>query len=500
MTKGEEGETVSDEKADTESKAERGEQEELPKDFTVHRYDEQSPEPSPEVEQEEEAEPVEEKMEEKKETPAEQSAPSLDAGAPRFISRLVEDHKYRPDRPVDEIEAERPIRSPEHMKKEIAPRNYKRPIIIVLIAFVTFMVLLILFDLLISSLTVKISTPAEAIEKEVELTVEKDRQNPDFTQNIIGGTQVSQEKSVEKIFKSTGEKEAGDKATGTLTFKNEAGIDDTIAAGVTVTSTSGVEFILDQQVIVPKAQLNSAGDKVLGQATAPVTAKNAGSGGNMTSSTNYIVSGHSKVTASGSTSGGLTKKLKIVSKNDLDHAKDELKNQGEDELLAQISQNQATVVLDGAGLTEVLKFESSKNQGDEAEEFSAKAQVKYTTIGFSQADFRDAITKAVEKDLPADKSLLLASSDTITPQLLEGNINVGKLTVKGQLKSHIGQKPDTSGLSKQLRLKPIKKVKEILSANKDITVESVDLSPSIALPVAPILPSRIKINLEYSSK
>jgi hypothetical protein len=189
-----------------------------------------------------------------------------------------------------------------------------------------------------------------------------------------------------------------------------------------------------------------------------------------------------------------------VSKTDLDRAREELKNQGEDELLAQISQNQTTVVLDGAGLTEVTKFESSKNLGDEAEEFSAKAQVKYTTIGFGQTDFRDAVTKAVEKDLPADKSLLLASSDTITPTLLEGNINIGKLKIAGQLKSHIGQKPDTTGLAKELRLKPIKRVKEILSANKDITVESVDLTPSIVLPVAPILSSRIKINLEYSNE
>lgn len=481
---------------------------EIPKDFTVHRYDERADTKGEDEEQTTEADDaVQEKSRSLGRSPAGESRetgnePSVHQNeqATSFSSHAIEEHKFRSDKPVDEVEAERPIREPEHIKKEMPKRNYRRAMIITACVFVGLVLLFLLFDLMVSTLTIKISTPAEEISREIELTVEKDRPAPDFDQNIIGGSQKSLEKSVEKVFKSTGEKDAGDKAKGTLTFKNEAGVDDTVAAGTSVTSTTNVEFTLDQQVVLPKAQLNSAGDKVLGQATAPVTAKNPGSLGNMNSSATYIVSGHSKVTALGGTTGGVTKKLKIVSKSDLDRAKEELKNQGESELFTQIGQNPDQIALEGAGVTEVATFESAKNVGDEAEEFSAKAQVKYTTIVFSQNDFRDAITKAIEKTLPQDKSLLLGSSDTVAPSLKEGNVNIGKLTIVGKLASHIGQKPDISGWSKTLRLKPIKKVKEIIESNKDITVEDVTLGPSIALPIAPILSSHIKINLEYSKK
>lgn len=458
--------------------------EDLPKDFTVHRYDEEEKD-----EEEEPAEPAE---------PEERTEHKL-PGEDEFVSRHIPEAVEKP-KSADEIEAERPIREPQHIEPKKQAKIKRRSIIIFIASLVGFIVLFAFFDLAVARLTIKIAMPADEIQKDADVVVEKDRKVSDLEQGIIPGVQATKDKTVEKIFTSTGEKEAGEKAKGTLTFKNDAGVDDTVAAGTTVTSTSNVEFTLDADIALPKAVLNSAGDKVLGTATGAVTAKNPGVGGNLGANTNYVVSGKSKITATGATTGGVTKKLKVVSKNDIDKAKEELKSQGETELFKELAESKTDIYLEGAGLVELDKFEANKDTGDEAEQFSAKATVKYTTISFKGQDFRDAVMKAVEKTLPADKSLLASGADTINPKVKEGDINVGKITVTGSLTSHIGQKTDVSYLSKSFRLRRLKTIKEKLSAIQNVTVENIDLEPSFALPVGPILTRNIKINIDYTKK
>jgi len=109
-----------------------------------------------------------------------------------------------------------------------------------------------------------------------------------------------------------------------------------------------VEFTLDSEVTVPKASLNSNGDKVLGQASGAITAKDPGSQGNMNASTTYAIIGKSKITASGSTSGGITKKVKIVTKNDIERGKKELQNKNADSLVKDVESDKTKTFLDGS--------------------------------------------------------------------------------------------------------------------------------------------------------
>ncbi|MDH4358750.1 MAG: baseplate J/gp47 family protein [Candidatus Berkelbacteria bacterium] len=451
-------------------------------DFKVHRYDEGELGEQAEEKAEELAPKV--KKEEKEEG---------------FVSREIDDAP-KEMRSVHEIEAERPIREPQPSKPVPRKLKYKRLLIIGSLAFL-FLLIVVMADLVFARVTVKLGMPAEEVQKDVEVTVEKDRQVIDFEKNIIGGVQSVKEKSVEKVFKSTGEKDAGEAAKGTLNFRNEAGVDEAIAAGTTVTSTTNIGFTLDSAITVPKAVLDSNGDKVLGQTTGAVTAKNPGSGGNMPSSMAYIASGKPKISASGATSGGVTRKLKVVSKSDIDKAKSELKSQGEVELTALLAENKAETYVEGSGLVEIDKFESSKNAGDEAEEFSAKATVRMTVITFKADDLRQVVVKSVEKTLEGqDKSLLSSDTDTLATTLKEGGINVGKMVLNVNLKSHVGRRTDLAALSRSLRFKRIKTVRQKVSEVEGATLESVDLVPSFALPVSPVVSRNIKINIEYSQE
>jgi len=284
-----------------------------------------------------------------------------------------------------------------------------------------------------------------------------------------------------------------------LSFKNNDGSAQTINAGTVVRSSSGVDFVLDSTIVVPAATVNM-GNITLGKADGSVSAKNPGSNGNMSQSTTYSVTGKVGLTAEGSTSGGVTKKIKIVTEGDIDKARDDLQQQKMSDALSDADRAMGLMILEGSGVTELSNFSTSKNSGDEADDFTAKAKAKYTTIAFKLQDLEDVIVASIEKTLPQGKGLLLTGTDIFTPTLKDNQINTGKLQVAGNLKSHIGPKMDLTQLEKSWRFKPIKTIRNSLTGIPGVTVQSISLWPNYSLPLAPALTRNINVNLEYNAK
>jgi len=466
--------------------------ESLPKEFTIHRYDEDDGPPEKEEESPSDS------------LPASSVETSSDASPQpseeEFVKRPVGDLKQEADR--HEQESARPIRY-EDIKNSRTKRNRvdRRRVIYIAVASIAFLALLLLTDLLIARLAVTIKVDADEINENVELVVEKDRKEISASEGIIPGTLVSKESEFEKTITSSGEKNVGEKAKGIVVFKNESGVDEEIAGGTSLKSSSSVEFTLDSSIVVPKATLNSAGDKVLGQASGAITAKEAGAQANMSSSTTYAILGKSKITVSGSTSGGVTKKVKIVTKSDIERGKSELQDANKDKLINDAkSENQGKTFLDEAGTVELTEYSVNKSVDDEADNFVAKGKLRYSVLVFDVNDLREAAFAKVESDLEDGRGLVKTESDEVTADIIENQTNVGKLKLSVNVKSHVGPKVDIAGQSLALRTKPLKTVKQKLSELEGVEVSEVSLSPSWVLPIAPILKSNIKINVEYSSK
>jgi len=495
------------------------EQEELPDEFKIHRYDDeqlaQAQAASPEGQTSQEQPAMSEKNLEndaKSEAPApqvikeihiektierEKSEPNEDSGFVSHAVGTVEDVREKVD--PHHLEAERPIRY------EATPSKSKRPTvkklwIVYSLSFVAILIIALGALLGFEKMTVSATIAADKIEKEVDVKVEKDRQTVDPEAAIIGGTQVAKEASLSRTFDSSGQKETGEKAKGNLTFKNESGVDETIDGGNSVTSISGIGFTLDQKITVPKAQLNAAGDKVLGQTTGAVTAKESGSSSNLSASTNYIASGHSKIAVSGATTGGTTKIIKVVTKTDIENAKRSLQDQGKDDLSKQVVPSADQILLEGASNSELSDFTTDKNAGDESDKFTAKGKAKITAMLYKSTDLKQVVSFVVEKNLPAGKGLLLSDADMLSAKVKEADINIGKLTIVAGLKSFVGPKVDLSSLKKSWRLKSVKKIRDSLAAVEGVKVNSVVLSPAYSLPFGPLLTRNMDLKLEYTQK
>lgn len=166
----------------------------------------------------------------------------------------------------------------------------------------------------------------------------------------------------------------------------------------------------------------------------------------------------------------------------------------------EISQDKTMVFLTDANVTELNNFSADKNAADEADTFVAKAMIKVMTLGYKSDDFKQAVIQAVSATLPSGQGLLTSDADTIATQLKDNNINTGKITILGKLDSHVGPKIDIAGMTKSWRLKRLKTIRQSIENIPGATVGDISITPSIALPLAPILSSHMTLNLEYTKK
>jgi hypothetical protein len=133
---------------------------------------------------------------------------------------------------------------------------------------------------------------------------------------------ASEDISVE--FDATGEKDVGEKATGTVNFSNSSPLSQAIEAGTELTSVSGKVYTVVSAVTVPRASLAWCGSSPCasaGTASGDIVASESGESYNGASGT--MTGGPSGVstTINGATSGGTTKMAAIVTEEDITKAR-----------------------------------------------------------------------------------------------------------------------------------------------------------------------------------
>jgi hypothetical protein len=170
-------------------------------------------------------------------------------------------------------------------------------------------------------------------------------------------------------FTATGSKDAGDKATGTVTFYNYISNTAVVPSGTTITA-NGKSFTTtaDSSVVGP-AKINPDHSITPGTGTAPITANAAGTDSNMTNASGSNVQvGNNSLATSVTTSGGTSKTVTVVSADDLTKAKSDLGIQLADDakqnLTTQLANREVTFK-DGSDTTQAGDVTSTVKVGDQ---------------------------------------------------------------------------------------------------------------------------------------
>ena len=315
----------------------------------------------------------------------------------------------------------------------------------------------------------------------------------------------SVEKEASKDFATTGTKDVGEKAKGTIVLTNETGTDQPLVASTRFVSSGGLVFRSTVVATVPKAYLDAQGDKVNGSVSVSVVADVAGEKYNIAPS-NFTIPGlaasiQSKVygRSAASMSGGSTRKVKIVSEEDIQKAQAalmaELINSSREEALS-ASNKDEDMALDGSAGGSVILGASSLALGAEAETFkyNLKAEIKVMTI--KKSDFYNLLTLKIEKEIAKDKELLKGEMEKTTEnKVISLDTASGKMAVSSHVQAPVVAKMDLGVMKNNLKNKSTNDAVSYLKAFEEIADAEVSLWPFFAKKVPG--PKRVFINISY---
>ncbi|MDP4038511.1 MAG: hypothetical protein Q8P54_00900 [bacterium] len=399
---------------------------------------------------------------------------------------------------IDEAESTKPKKA----KKSKVP-NYSKlqKRIFVGIGIALALILLVFAGIFLISAKVIIFAQADKKDLGFNFTLNSSISTSDYQSLDISAKKVETSKDLNANFNASGKKDVGTKASGNIPIKN---CEDTnphnLPAGSKLTA-SGKNFITNNAVTIPDGQFSGGGLVCTSSAvTVAVTAADNGDSYNLTNATFTIISMSTKISGVGSTSGGTSKQVTVVTQADIDNAKkqmiDQASSSAKDELMKKDNKN--TKVFAETYASDVTNFKSSVEAGGEATSGSVSATVNYSMLSASVADLNLMFNKQIEADTQSEMEIYDNGYSAAQFKLIK-LVSSGNAQIKANTVSYIGKKIDKDSLSKKLTNKPKKQVQDIVKDNvpdaKSVQVEGLPFSPNM-----PILAKNIKIEVRVNTE
>lgn len=365
-----------------------------------------------------------------------------------------------------------------------------------LIFLIPIILLLLIFYLYVfaKSATITLDIKGNETDETINVTFAKERET-NASDNIISAEFISVSEDGKNSTATTGKKEVGDKAKGTVTMFNSNTTGATIPTGTVIISSNDLKFVTDKAVTVASASGDIFSGTDPGKADVTVTAEKFGTNFNLPSNTKFSVEGSSAIAAKNDKpfAGGTKKEVKVVSKKDHDKLSSDLQKQLEGEAKNDIQKKAKgdSVVLPNFISVEFDKKSFSKDVDDEATEVSLTATISYKGVSYKNSDIiafaKDKLVNTNTK-LEVDEKSIEASATDLKQK---GDNASAKLKIKASLVPKIDEKE----LAKEIKGKSIKDATEKLNQIDEVNRVDIKMFPPIPfLPdLLPFSSGKIKI-------
>jgi hypothetical protein len=204
------------------------------------------------------------------------------------------------------------------------------------------------------------------LEDKITIFVDPAIGNPDFEKNTLPGEVVEISLSGDKTSTTTGTKTIGDKATGEITIYR-AGSEIGLTVGTLIHGPGGLDFTLDSDVKVA-----SGSPSTPGMTKTKVTAKDIGAQYNLASNTTFTIgnysSGDMDAKNESAFSGGSSREINAVSKDDQTNLLDELTTELEEKAKQDLKQklDETKILIEDSIESTVEKSDFNHKVDDEA--------------------------------------------------------------------------------------------------------------------------------------
>lgn len=243
--------------------------------------------------------------------------------------------------------------------------------------------------------TITIYVKPQVLEKEFSVTFDTAAAGIDKEKIIIPASLKELEIDGKKTKAVTGEKLIGEKATGEVTIYNKTDVTKTFSKGTVLIGPDKLTFVLDSEIKVASrsSQKNESGEQVTyGKANVDISAQSIGTESNLGSSSELTIKDYPSSVYSAKTekglSGGISRQVKAVGKEDLsvllEELSSELSSQAQEQI--QTGLNSGEAVLNKEAESVVVNKKYSAGEDEEADTLGLDLKVKFTFLIYKKDD------------------------------------------------------------------------------------------------------------------
>ncbi len=348
--------------------------------------------------------------------------------------------------------------------------------------------------------TAKLALVAKAQKTPVNLkfTLDAGTKRSDFASGDIAADTISTTKELNGQFNASGKKDVGTKATGNITIKNAASSNTiSLPAGTTVVS-DGKTFTTNQAVSVPGASV-SGGQIVPGTANAAITATQSGDSYNFGSAA-FLVNGYSGLTATGSTSGGVSKTVTVVTQADIDKAQKALIEEATNNVKTDL-QNKAGSderVFEQTFTAQATSVSSSVPVDSEGSIVTLTTQIKFSELAAKNSDLDELFKVQIQNKVPSGNDIYQSGASDATYTLVK-SYGADKADMSASSNAFYGQSIDKDKVARSVAGKSRKDAADIIKPTyPQVNQVLVETNPWLS-PNLPFFANRIKVEIRVQT-
>lgn len=342
--------------------------------------------------------------------------------------------------------------------------------------------------------TIDITLPADTISEDVSLSASSGGGDGGFTID-----KKSVNVTIEDKLATSGEREVGEKAKGTVVLNNFEDRALTFKAGTKITSGS-LSYTLDSDVTIASA--SARGNTIEAQVKeVAVTAAEIGDEYNIAGDKVLSVDGapsRTNAVTKGSISGGTKKTLKTISARDIELLDEALEKASKEKANEEVKKGAAG---DMIVLTDLTKVELSNQKysgevGAEANEVSVTATAKIEYYAYNEEDLAAAVASELEKSAPSGFTV---DKGSLSYKIREADAKSNRVELAVSGDATIVKKVNKEEILNRIAGKNLDTARDIL--RQQFEAENVEIqsnsSPILILNgMLPFLPKNIELNFK----
>jgi hypothetical protein len=360
------------------------------------------------------------------------------------------------------------------------------------------LIIIALFMIILPTATIAVTPKADPLQMEQDVIVDTAaKEISTASPVIIPGKNAEQTVNGSDVFQATGQKNIGNKASGTITITNcEDSDSHSLPSGSKVTS-GGLSFTTSAAVSIPGGTFAGGGATCTSSsASVAVAASDSGANYNVSGAAFGISSLSSNFRSTGSTAGGTSQIVTVVTSSDVNSAKDKLTSDLTDKALKQLSDttNGSKYVTDAVSKS-VVSATASPGVDQQSSSFTLTEKLTAKAVTFQEKDLEKALIALAKSKVGQGKDILIDPGKQADVTLSQNDAASGTMGIHASLAAFSAQHYDPSSVAKKVKGKTVKSAESYFKSQSAIAEVKISIWPSFKGRL-PYFASHIKIKIE----